>query len=182
MARNKRRVVIAVYHRDQESLGPNRQRLGHAAYHWAILIIPKSGGGPVCWAFDVTNGAKPATGLNTQDLNPHGDWWYRSRTDADKERSSHLLAMAMIGKLPPGVFFGDVDSVLRQLPVPQRHQIPEENCVSWTRDAIRALERAGYSENLSVEHVMNSGLRFADEVMNRSKNAQTVQNLTKRPM
>ncbi|KAF4547529.1 Hypothetical protein D9617_40g012680 [Elsinoe fawcettii] len=182
MGGNKRRVLVALYHRDQESLGQNRQRLGYAAYHWAILIIPKSGAGPDAWVFDVTNGVRLSQGLDRRDLNPHGDWWYRSRADVVKERSSHLLGMAMIGKLPSGVSFADIDSLLSQLPVPQRHTIPEENCVSWTKSAIQALMQKAYAEPLGVTEVMDRSVGLADKVMDRSADAQSLANLTSRPL
>jgi hypothetical protein len=58
MTRNKRRVVVALYHRDRLSLGDNRKRLGYEAYHWGILIMPKkprTGGRLDCNAYDATD-------------------------------------------------------------------------------------------------------------------------------
>jgi hypothetical protein len=64
---NKRRVMLTIHHRDELSLGPNRTRLGYAAYHWGILIQPKKPKGSDSNAYDVSNGAK-VDPLTRQDL------------------------------------------------------------------------------------------------------------------
>ncbi|KAG8630592.1 hypothetical protein KVT40_002211 [Elsinoe batatas] len=182
MGRNKRRVIVALYHRDQESLGQNRQRLGNAAYHCAILVIPKARAGPQDWVFEVTNGVKLSQGSDRRDLNPTRDWWYRSRSDVDKDRSSHLLSMTMIGKLHSNTSFADIDALLSRLSVPHKDAVPEENCVSWTRAAIETLIQNNCADQIGVVDIMDRSVSLADKVLERLEDAQTLVNMTNRPL
>lgn len=65
---NKRRIIISIHHRDQFSLGEHRTRLGHAAYHWGILIQPKNPKGSDSDAYDVTDAAIVDPGLEREEV------------------------------------------------------------------------------------------------------------------
>jgi hypothetical protein len=164
---NKDRVCIELFHRDQYSLGEeNRQKYGWATYHWAILVRPKVvRRESKCTSYDVTDAAvmtEDGTGYRPAD----GTWRFRSRVPVYPLTSSSFLVAIDIGKLPKNVTSAQVRAVLERTTVPRSGQDPEQNCVSWTRDAILDLQRAGFVDSaLSVEDIMTVGMQKADIVM-----------------
>jgi hypothetical protein len=164
---NKERVCIELFHRDQYSLGEeNRQKYGWATYHWAILVRPKVvRRESKCTSYDVTDAAvmtEDGTGYRPAD----GTWRFRSRVPVYPLTSSSFLVAIDIGKLPKNVTSAQVRAVLERTTVPRSGQDPEQNRVSWTRDAILDLQRAGFVDSaLSVEDVMTVGMQKADIVM-----------------
>ena len=164
---NKDRVCIELFHRDQYSLGEeNRQKYGWATYHWAILVRPKViRRESKCTSYDVTDAAvmtEDGTGYRPAD----GTWRFRSRVPVYPLTSSSFLVAIDIGKLPKNVTSAQVRAVLERTTVPRSGQDPEQNCVSWTRDAILDLQRVGFAAGaLSVEDIMTVGMQRADIVM-----------------
>ena len=164
---NKDRVCIELFHRDQYSLGEeNRQKYGWATYHWAILVRPKViRRESKCTSYDVTDATvmtEDGTGYRPAD----GTWRFRSRVPVYPLTSSSFLVAIDIGKLPKNVTNVQVRAVLERTTVPRSGQDPEQNCVSWTRDAILDLQRAGFVDSaLSVEDIMTVGMQKADIVM-----------------
>jgi hypothetical protein len=164
---NKDRVCIELFHRDQYSLGEeNRQKYGWATYHWAILVRPKVvRRESKCTSYDVTDAAvmtEDGTGYRPAD----GTWRFRSRVPVYPLTSSSFLVAIDIGKLPKNVTSAQVRAVLERTTVPRSGQDPEQNCVSWTRDAILDLQRVGFADGaLSVEDIMTVGMQRADIVM-----------------
>lgn len=164
---NKDRVCIELFHRDQYSLGEeNRQKYGWATYHWAILVRPKVvRRESKCTSYDVTDAAvmtEDGTGYQPAD----GTWRFRSRVPVYPLTSSSFLVAIDIGKLPKNVTSAQVRAVLERTTVPRSGQDPEQNCVSWTRDAILDLQRVGFADGaLSVEDIMTVGMQRADIVM-----------------
>ena len=164
---NKDRVCIELFHRDQYSLGEeNRQKYGWATYHWAILVRPKVvRRESKCTSYDVTDAAvmtEDGTGYRPAD----GTWRFRSRVPVYPLTSSSFLVAIDIGKLPKNVTNVQVRAVLERTTVPRSGQDPEQNCVSWTRDAILDLQRVGFADGaLSVEDIMTVGMQRADIVM-----------------
>jgi len=163
---NKDRVSIELFHRDQYSLGPeNRQKYNWATYHWAILIRPKDIRNVAkCASHDVTDATmKDASG---KYLPADGTWHFRSKTPVNPLNTGHFLVAIDVGKLPKNVTNTEIKALLARMPLPQSGQSPEQNCVSWTRDAILELQQAVYVDgDLSVEDIMAVGMQQADFVM-----------------
>ena len=130
MVANKQRVFIEVFHRDEASIGKaNRERLGEAIYHWAILITPKEfTAKSSCISFDVTNAARLHPDRR-ENLNPNMDWWFRPRYNVNPFNTGTFLGALMIGKLPEGTTIQEAENVLARVPIPQKGHEPEQNCV-----------------------------------------------------
>jgi hypothetical protein len=178
---NKRQVFLSLHHRDALSIGGNRQRFGHAAYHWGILISPKSSKGPDCYAFDVSDGIllDPVRRVN---LNPEGNWLFREKANINPEKSGHLLGRVMIGKVPNEVTYAEIHGLLRAIPLPQKGAVPEQNCVTWTRAAIFKLQENGLVERFDLDRFMDESLAFADQRLQSTESTPASINYTGRRM
>ncbi|KAJ5366644.1 hypothetical protein N7541_000585 [Penicillium brevicompactum] len=178
---NKRQVFLSLHHRGALSLGESRQQLGYSAYHWGILISPKSSNGPDCYIFDVSNGIMTDKEGNF-DLNPEGDWVFRDNSEVDPEWSGRVLGRVMIGKLPNDVPYAEIDSLLRSIPLPQKGALPEQNCVTWTRAAILKLRENNLVEQFDINRFMDDSLAFADERLKNTDSTPGKINYTGRRM
>lgn len=164
---NKDRVCIGLFHRGQISLGEaSRQKYNRAIYHWAILVRPKVIRlESQCATYDATDAvvmAADGTGYHPAD----GTWRFRSRVPMYPLQSSDFLVGIDIGKLPKNVTSAQIRAVLERTPLPRSGQSPEQNCVSWTREAVVDLQRAGFVDAaLSVEALMTVAMQKADGVM-----------------
>ncbi|KAJ5458912.1 hypothetical protein N7530_010856 [Penicillium desertorum] len=176
--RNKRRVFLSLHHRNSLSLGGNRQRCGYAAYHWGIFISPKSPSRPDCYAFDVSNGVvlDPVHRVN---LNEEGNWHFREKVNNPDQDS--LLGRVMIGKVPHEVTYAQIRDLLESIPLPQKDALPEQNCVTWTRAAIRKLRENGLAEQFDLDRFMDESLAFADQRLHTGSTPTSI-NYTTRPM
>jgi hypothetical protein len=177
---NKLRVFITIHHRNTLSLGPNRERLGYAAYHWGILIAPKGSTGPDCHAFDVTDGADPDPQARV-DRNPDRNWFFR-RKHVNWKSSAHLLGKAMIGKVPNSIKLPEIEERLHSVPLPQKDVIPEQNCVTWIISAIQQLQITELAEQFDTDEFMAHALEFADQRLKRPDATNDTINYTSRPM
>ncbi|EKV04775.1 serine threonine protein kinase [Penicillium digitatum] len=178
---NKRQVFLSLHHRDALSIGGNRQRFGHAAYHWGIVISPKISKGPDCYAFDVSDGIilDPARRVN---LNQEGNWFFRGRANINPEKSGHLLGRVMIGKVPNEVTYVELHGLLEAIPLPQKSTLPEQNCVTWTRAAICKLQENGLVEQFDLGRFMDESLAFADQRLQSIESKPASINYTGRRM
>ncbi|KFZ14652.1 hypothetical protein V502_05965 [Pseudogymnoascus sp. VKM F-4520 (FW-2644)] len=157
---NKRRVFVSIHYRGGLSLGANRQRLGYAAYHWGILISPKVYKESDCYAFDVSDAARPDPETRV-DHNPNHEWGFRSNPTV----SGSLLGLIMTGKIPNGVEISEIRTLLQSIPVPQKDAIPEQNCVTWVMSAIQTLQSSGFAEQFEINKFMDAGIEFADATL-----------------
>lgn len=188
--RNKRRIFVTIHYRGQYSLREHRQRLGHAAYHWGILITPKQPTGKDCHLYDASDGirADPITG---EDHNPTREWYFRANTNLDLGTINRLLGRVMVGKVADDDIDAGADGIQAQLeavPLPVNTNKlggpgsgPAQNCVGWVRDAVRKLQGVGVVEEFEVDGMMDAALRFADECM-KKPDSRAVMNYTGRPM
>jgi hypothetical protein len=177
---NKRRIFLAIYHRNELSLGENRW-LRHSAFHWGIIISPKAARGRRSHAFDISDGVRLDPD-NRIDLNSDRQWFFRAAHLVDPELSSHLLVRVMIGKLPHKVTIDHVESILASVPVPSKAVRPLENCVTWIKAAVTTLRTAGLVEDFNIEHIMDSSLGLAEDRMKNPAATPRIVNYTSRPM
>lgn len=166
--RNKRRVVIALYHRGRLSLGDNRQRLGYESYHWGILIMPKHPREghrlPLSSAYDATDilVIDPET---HEDLNPNLDWFFRTQHDIDPSATGQLIGRIIVGKLPNHVSKSNLDTLLADVPLPAKDASPPQSCVTWALAALSALQNAGLAWTFDIEPFKDWALAYGDRCM-----------------
>jgi len=161
---NKRRIFISLYFHDELSIGHNRNRLETSAYNWGILIRPKYPRGHDTQAFDITNGVR-LDGNTMNDFNPNRDWYFRSNEHVNPANNIHLLGGIMVGKVQHKVQNSQVEDILRHVPLPVKGAEPQQNCVTWIKAAIQALQDAELAEKFDVDDFMTCALRFADRRM-----------------
>lgn len=196
--RNKRRIFVTIHYRGQYSLREHRQRLGHAAYHWGILITPKTPTGKDCHLYDASDGMRPDP-ITGEDHNPTREWYFRANTNLDLDTVNRLLGRVMVGKVADdGADSSTIQARLEAVPLPVNSSNnsnetmgPEQeqgqgqglvqNCVSWVKEAVRKLQGVGFVEEFEVDGMMDAALRFADECMKKPDN-RAVMNYTRRPM
>lgn len=148
---NERRVFVLIHYRGGLSIGENRPRLGYAAYHWGILILPKVYKERDCYTFDVSDAARPDPETRV-DRNPNHEWIFRTNPTV----SGSLLGLTMIGKIPNGIDISEIRTRFQSIPVPQNHTIPEQNCVTWVMSAIQALQSSGFAEQFDFSNFMDA--------------------------
>lgn len=88
----------------------------------------------------------------------------------------------MIGKVPDEVPYVKIHGLLEEIPLPQKGAVPEQNCVSWTRAAIRTLQENGLAEQFDLDPFMDKSLAFADQRLLKTDSTPVSINYTTRRM
>lgn len=161
---SRRRIAVALYHREGYSTGRNRLILGYEAFHWGILIMPEESEGGYD-AYDATdrNEIDPTT---FRMENPNLDWWFDAKQGvADSSRGGRLVGCIIIGAVPHEASSCDVRGFLEAVPLPKRNQTPQQSCVTWVGNAIRALQGTGWADSFAVETFMQWALSYGDDRM-----------------
>ena len=153
-----------MYHREGYSTGRNRQILGYEAFHWGILIMPREGEAEYD-AYDATdrNEIDPRT---FRMENPNLDWWFDAKEGiVDTSRGGRLVGCIIIGAVPDDTSSREVRAFLEEVPLPKRNQTPQQSCVTWVGNAIRALHEIGWVDDFAVEKFMKWALSYGDDRM-----------------
>ncbi|KAL2751851.1 hypothetical protein ACRALDRAFT_1078301 [Sodiomyces alcalophilus JCM 7366] len=151
-------IAVALYRRDPISGDPRKRKIyQHESYHWGVLIIQ----GKVYDAYDATdrNNLDPVTW--TQE-NPTLGWWFKANRGIDPDKSRKYLGNVIIGTVPSDKSRDDVHAFLKQVPLPIRHQNPQQSCVTWVANAIRAFREAQWLDDMNVEEFLDWTLDYAD--------------------
>ncbi|GAB7339346.1 hypothetical protein MBLNU457_5991t1 [Dothideomycetes sp. NU457] len=158
---NKRRVTVSIYHRGRLSLGEHRTRLDHNAYHWGILITPKTFTGGQCQAYDVSDAFRrdPDT---LRDMNPERKWYFRAKVKIDPAKEPALLGRVVIGKLANSITDKEIKDVLSKVPLPDEDKTKGESCVTWCLNAVEAMQKAGMIKLFDIEAFRRTALEKAD--------------------
>lgn len=152
-------IAVAFYRRDPISGDPRKRKIyQHESYHWGILI--RHGG--VYDAYDATdrNNIDPVT---WRQENPTLDWWFNSVPGVNPDKSGRYLGHMFIGAVPSDKSRDDAKALLAQVPMPIRHQHPQQSCVTWVANAIRAFQEVHWVADLNVQDVLDWGLSYADQ-------------------
>ncbi|KAM5355126.1 hypothetical protein ACJ41O_001772 [Fusarium nematophilum] len=160
-----RRIAVALHHRDRFSHGNARKTFGHEAYHWAIMAMPEeSQGQDCCYSFDATDTSEidPVTFRMT---NPTMDWWFRAKENVDPAVSDKLIGRIVIGELSDEVSNAELRDFFERIPLPVKNTDPQQSCVTWATDAIRALQRRGWVREFEIGQFKDWALSYADERM-----------------
>ncbi|KAM5349316.1 hypothetical protein ACJ41O_005823 [Fusarium nematophilum] len=165
---NKRRLVVTLHHRDEFSLGDHRQNLCYEAYHWGIMIMPKTSKGSDCNAYDASD-ASDIDPETRQLRNTNLEWWFRAKRGVNPERSGRLLGRIVIGKIPNNISDHAVEDLLRGIPLPVKNAHPPQSCVTWTLNAIVALQDAGLAWSFDLDKFRDWALAYADQCLKKPK-------------
>ncbi|KAF4453158.1 serine threonine kinase [Fusarium albosuccineum] len=166
-----RLIAVALHHRDRFSQGSARRTFGYEAYHWGIMIVSEASQGQDCCSFDATDASEidPVTFRMT---NPTMDWWFRVKEDVDIGLCEKLIGRVVIGQVPDEVSSAEVRGLFARIPLPEKNTNPQQSCVSWTVDAIRALQSQGWAQSFRVDEFKDWALSYADERMKGSDSSE----------
>ncbi|KAB2572860.1 putative serine threonine protein kinase protein [Lasiodiplodia theobromae] len=171
-------ILIGLQYRGHLSLGEHRARLGFAAYHWSIVITPATGARSEFHRFDVTDGI--VLDDAGTDVNPDRDWIFRRQTSSSLLEITRYLGAVRVGKICAGrMVEGEEEELMRffeTVPLPRRESAgegegeeeegPKENCVTWARSALKALDAAAWcrlaEQPLDLDALMEFALRHGD--------------------
>ncbi|KFX89518.1 hypothetical protein V490_06967 [Pseudogymnoascus sp. VKM F-3557] len=150
MPGNKYRIYIAAYVRDGISSHYELEpQYGYAMYHWGIWIEPKNGGGKG-QSFHV----REHEPMSSASGPIPGGWNFEMQTE-DGSTNPRLVGRLMIGKLPSGNVYGEIEEFLCRLPLPVEGT--DENCISWVKTAIEAFQKSSprpWAEGFDVDKFM----------------------------
>ncbi|KAF1821259.1 uncharacterized protein K489DRAFT_270406 [Dissoconium aciculare CBS 342.82] len=157
---------VAVFHRGALSLGAeNRQNLGEAIYHWAILIRPKDISHlKESIVVDATDGVRQDP-VTDKDLNPTHEWFFRVREGFDPLATANFLGAVNIGTLPRAPSIARIREMLEGLPLPRKDRRPFENCVSWAKQAIVMMQMAELVDSRPVDEIMAAGMALGGRII-----------------
>ncbi|KFY18728.1 hypothetical protein V491_04723 [Pseudogymnoascus sp. VKM F-3775] len=180
MPGGKCRIYVASYIRDGISSRYELEpQYGYAMYHWGIWVEPKGGRGKGR-SFHVIE-HEP---MNSARGPIPGGWKFELHPE-DGSTNLRLVGRLMIGKLPSGKGYDDMEGFLSKLPLPR--EATDENCISWVKVAVQAfqkLEPQPWAESFDVDGFMvyafenfmkwhrKDGWQFANEKVNYVKSRQ----------
>ncbi|KAG8411440.1 hypothetical protein J3458_015499 [Metarhizium acridum] len=164
-------VTVALYHRDHLSKGHFRRVFGYEAYHWGIIVMPETSQGRDCNAYEATD-ASEINPITFRMNNPHMDWWFCEKEHIDPELSSKLIGRIIIGQIPENVSDPQLHDFFFSVPLPVKNTNPQQSCVTWTVDAILALQEQNWAWKFDIEPFKDWALAYADERMNGPSSRQ----------
>ncbi|KAJ5545242.1 hypothetical protein N7535_006375, partial [Penicillium sp. DV-2018c] len=75
--------------------------------------------------------------------------FFQGKASTNPEKSGHL-GRVMIVKVSNEVTYAEIHSLFGAIPLPQKGALPEQNCVTWTRAAIRKLQGTASQSNSTL--------------------------------
>lgn len=134
MPGDKYRIYVAGYVRDGISTHYELEpEYGYAMYHWGIWVEPKNGKGKAR-SFHVAE-HEP---MNSDSGPIAGGWKFELHME-DVSANPRLVGRLMIGKLPSGGGYNEIEGFLSKLPLPL--ESTDENCISWVKTAVQAFQK-----------------------------------------
>ncbi|KAM3523983.1 hypothetical protein NHJ13051_004786 [Beauveria bassiana] len=156
-------VTLTLYDRGDLSQGRMRSVFGHKAYHWGVLIVPKEKRpGRVAHAFEATD-ASVIDPVTFRMTNPSMEWRYNARLGVDPELSHKLLGQLVVGEIPDGAAPKALDTFFAAVPLPVRNTEPQQGCVTWSINALRALQKRGWAWDFDLDVFKDDALAYADD-------------------
>lgn len=164
-------ITVALYHRDHLSRGSSRRTFGYEAYHWGIILTPQTSRGRDCWTYAATDKCYLDT-VTMRMVNPTMDWWLDHRDNVDPPLSGKLLGRIIIGQVPDGITFAEVDEFLQSVPLPVKNKDPQQSCVTWVSDAIQRLQGRGWVRVFELANFKDFALSAADQWINELESTE----------
>lgn len=93
------------------------------------------------------------------------DWWFRVKPNVDLTLDSKLLGRIVIGAIPSEVSDVDLEQFFRQIPLPAKNTYPQQSCVTWVLDAVRALQEKVWASAFDIEEFRAWALEYADDML-----------------
>ncbi|KAM3527362.1 hypothetical protein MY4038_006412 [Beauveria bassiana] len=156
-------VTLTLYDRGDLSQGRMRSVFGHKAYHWGVLIVPKEKRpGRVAHAFEATD-ASVIDPVTFRMTNPSMEWRYNARLGVDPELSQKLLGQLIVGEIPDGAAPKALDTFFEAVPLPVRNTEQQQGCVTWSINALRALQKRGWAWDFDLDVFKDDALAYADD-------------------
>lgn len=164
-------ATLALHHRDNFSQGNSRRVFGYEAYHWSIIIMPDTSRERDWYVFDATDRSE-IDPITFRMNNPTMDWWFRAKSTMDPAVSAKFLGCIVIGQVPDGASFDEFESFFSNVPLPVKNTHPQQSCVTWAVDAIRALQGQGWAQAFELGQFKDWALAYADERMKGSDSTE----------
>lgn len=157
-------ITVGLFDRGHFSRGNSRRVFRFEAYHWGILVMPTEATPAAdCQAFEATDVSEidPAT---FRMNNPTMDWWFRPKKAIGVEGAAKLLGRVVVGQVPEDEAGHDaLDAFFRAVPLPVKNTDPQQSCVTWTVDAIRNLQDAGWVPFFDIDNFKSWTLAYGDQ-------------------
>lgn len=178
-------LAVGIYHRDHFSSGNSRKVFGYGAFHWGILFIPSSSPNPSSslssspesgeyYAYDSTD-VTALDPVTFRIVNPSTDWWFRSKKVTPDE-STKLIGRIIL-TTNSDLTSDNVQAVLRSVPLPVKNTHPQQSCVTWTVDALRAMQDKEWVAKFDVAKFKDWALSKADEWIKDKTTDEAVNNV-----
>ncbi len=106
--------------------------------------------------------------------NPTMDWWFREKDAVDPELSTKLLGRLVIGRVPDGVSRDELGEFFATVALPVKNTHPQQSCVTWVVDAIRAMQAKGWVAGFKLDEFKDAALSYADARLSRSSEVPKV--------
>lgn len=169
-------VTVALYDRDNFSRGNTRQVFGYEAFHWGIVLTPEVSQGRDCASYEATD-ANTLDPVTFRMNNPSMNWWFRERKNINPTLSTKIIGRIVVGRVPDGVSGSEISELFKNVPLPIKNTDPQQSCVTWTMDAVQALQDKGWARGFDLAQFKDFALAFADERLKgaESKQAEVIQ-------
>ncbi|KAF5021320.1 hypothetical protein F66182_6642 [Fusarium sp. NRRL 66182] len=128
------------------------------------MIMPDVSQGRDCHIFEATD-ASEIDAVTFRMNNPTMNWWFRSKGDIDPELSTKLIGRIVIGQIPNEISKAELQEFFEAIPLPVKNTHPQQSCVTWAANAIRALQRQGWAPDFDLPGFQDWALSYADERM-----------------
>lgn len=179
-------LAVGIYHRDRFSSGNSRRVFGYGAFHWGILFIPSFGSSNPSsslsfsteseeyYAYDSTD-ATALDPVTFRVVNPSMDWWFRSKKVTPDE-STKLIGRIIL-TTNSDLAGDDVQAALKSVPLPVKNTHPQQNCVTWTEDALKEMQDKEWVAQFDVAEFKDWALSKADEWIKGKTTDEAVNNV-----
>jgi hypothetical protein len=157
-----KRAIVALYHRDHLSRGHYRRIFGYESYHWGFVITPENSQGQDSDSYEATD-ATELDPVTFRMNNPSMEWWLRCNESFEPEQNPKLIGRIIIGIVPEHISQDELKAFFKTVPLPVKDTEPQQSCVTWTIDAVKALQQKGWAYSFDIEKFKDWALAYADD-------------------
>lgn len=133
--------------------------------------MPETSKGRDCNAYEATDSSE-IDPITFRMKNPRMDWWYHEKENINPELSSKLIGRIVFGQIPEDVLNPELHEFFIGIPLPVKNTNPQQSCVTWTVNAILALQKKNWAGTFDIEAFKDWALAYADDRMKGSGSTQ----------